>query len=51
MKYREGDPEILYRLDIKDAFFHQYRDYILMNLQNGMIQSKIICQLRKKYEY
>lgn len=51
MKYREGDPEILCRFDNKGGVLHQYRDYILMNLQNGMTQSEIICQLRKKYGY
>lgn len=51
VKYQEGDPNILCRLDNKGGILHQYRDYIIMNLQNGMTQSEIIRQLRQRYAY
>ena len=48
---QEGNPDILCRSSRKDGILHQYRDYIMNSLKNGLTQSEIIRQLRDKYEY
>lgn len=51
MKYREGHPDVLCRSLHKGGILHQYREYIIENLQNGYTQSEVIRQLQQFYGY